>query len=128
MDFFVSLNEAYADLLKTDAKNPAEIPELVYQEAFSGTTGVSSGNFLIDSTLGRDTQFGIYVEDEEDHLIKSVRFTDSKGRNYGPFLRMSSDFDLVNFKTINFPDGQHSPPFNAILTLFTGMAFTVDIW
>jgi hypothetical protein len=36
MEFFVSLNEAYADILKTDAKNPAEIPELVYQEAFSG--------------------------------------------------------------------------------------------
>ena len=36
MEFFVSLNEAYADILKTDAKNPTEIPELVYQEAFSG--------------------------------------------------------------------------------------------
>ena len=70
----------------------------------------------MDSTLGRDTQFGIYVEDEEDHLIKSIRFTDSKGKNYGPFLRMSSDYDLVNFKTINFPDGQ-SPPFNAVSTI-----------
>jgi hypothetical protein len=36
MKFFVSLNEAYTDILKTDAKNPTEIPELVYQEAFSG--------------------------------------------------------------------------------------------
>ena len=36
MEFFVSLNEAYADILKTDPKNPTEIPELVYQEAFSG--------------------------------------------------------------------------------------------
>ena len=36
MEFFVSLNEAYTDILKTDAKNPTEIPELVYQEAFSG--------------------------------------------------------------------------------------------
>ena len=56
------------------------------------------------------------MEDEEDHLIKSIRFTDSKGKNYGPFLRMSSDYDLVNFKTINFPDGQ-SPPFNAVSTI-----------
>ena len=36
MEFFVLLNEAYSDILKTDAKNPTEIPELVYQEAFSG--------------------------------------------------------------------------------------------
>ena len=36
MEFFVSLNEAYADILKTDVKDPTEIPELVYQEAFSG--------------------------------------------------------------------------------------------
>ena len=74
-------------------KNSQKYAYVIYERPlivtflFSGTTGVSSGNFLIDSTLGRDTQFGIYVEDEEDHLIKSVRFTDSKGRNYGPFLR-----------------------------------------
>ena len=113
MDFYVNLNEAFADVLHSEALYPTEIPELVHKEAFVGETGVSSGNFLIDSTLGRDTLFGIYVEDEEDHLIKSIRFTDSKGKTYGPFHRMSSDFDLVNFKTINFPAGQ-SPPFSAV--------------
>ena len=96
---------------------PTEIPELVHKEGFLGQTGVSTGSFLIDSTLGRDTQFGIYVEDEEDHLIKSIRFTDSKGKTYGPFHRMSSDFDLINFKTINFPAGQ-SPPFSAVSFTF----------
>ena len=113
MDFYVQLNEAFANILHSDARYPTEIPELVHKETFLGQTGVSSGRFLIDSTLGRDTQFGIYVEDEEDHLIKSIRFTDSKGKNYGPFHRMSSDFDLINFKTINFPAGQ-SPPFSAV--------------
>jgi hypothetical protein len=34
------------------------------------TSATSTGNFLIDSTLGRDTEFGIYVEDAEEHLIK----------------------------------------------------------
>ena len=29
-------------------------------------SSLSSGKFLIDSTLGRDTVYGIYVEDEED--------------------------------------------------------------
>ena len=100
-------------LLKYLQKMYMIFPLLVHKEAFVGETGVSSGNFLIDSTLGRDTLFGIYVEDEEDHLIKSIRFTDSKGKSYGPFHRMSSDFDLVNFKTINFPAGQ-SPPFSAV--------------
>ena len=38
-------------------------------------SSLSSGKFLIDSTLGRDTVYGIYVEDEEDHLIKVFRFT-----------------------------------------------------
>ena len=113
MDFYVSFNGAFADVLHSDARYPTEIPEMVHQEAFLGDSGITTGNFLIDSTLGRDTQFGIYVEDEEDHLIKSIRFTDSKGKTYGPFLRMSSDFDLVNFKTINFPAGQ-SPPFSAV--------------
>lgn len=113
MDFYVDLNEAFANILTSDAKYPTEIPHLVHKEAFVGVTGVSTGNFLIDSTLGRDTQFGIYVQDEEDHLIKAIRFTDSKGKTYGPFHRMSSDFDLINFKTINFPAGQ-SPPFSSV--------------
>lgn len=113
MDFYVELNEAFAHILASDAKYPTEMSQLVHKESLSMTSQVSSGNFLIDSTLGRDTQFGIYVQDEEDHLIKSIRFTDSKGKTYGPFHRMSSDFDLINFKTINFPAGQ-SPPFSAV--------------
>ena len=64
-------------------------------------------------TLGRDTTFGIYVEDEEDHLIKSVSFTDSKGFLYGPYTSMSSLYDIINLKTINFPVGE-APPFDDV--------------
>ena len=114
IDFYVRLNEAFADILRSDARYPTEIPEFVHKQEFVGERKMSTvGNFLIDSTLGRDTQFGIYVEDEEEHLIKSITFKDSKGKRYGPFTRMSSSFDLVNFKTINFPAGQ-APPFNAV--------------
>jgi hypothetical protein len=74
----------------------------------------STGSFLIDSTLSRDTEFGIYVEDVEEHLIKSISFVDGAGKSYGPFARTSSSFDLVNFKTINFPSGQ-APPFNSVI-------------
>ena len=118
IDFYVRLNEAFADILRSDARYPTEIPELVHKQEIVGAETMATstvGNFLIDSTLGRDTQFGIYVEDEEEHLIKSITFKDSKGKRYGPFTRMSSSFDLVNFKTINFPAGQ-APPFNAVST------------
>merc|ERR1719273_1429824 len=132
MDFFVDLNAAFADVLHSDALYPTEIPELVHKEAFSlpdrsqGMQTLSStGNFLIDSALGRDTQFGIYVEDEEEHLIKSIRFTDSQGKTYGPFHRMSSDFDLINFKTINFPAGQ-SPPFSAPNQIGMTWQYTIE--
>ena len=78
-------------------------------------TGYSStsASFTIDTTLGRSTSFGIYVEDEEDHLIKSVTFTDSKGFLYGPYTSMSSLYDIINLKTINFPVGEQ-PPFDDV--------------
>ena len=73
--FFVNLNRAFADSLHSDARYPTEIPQFVHVKSLtSGSGSLSSGNFLIDSTLGRDTVFGIYVEDEEDHLIKSIQF------------------------------------------------------
>ena len=115
VDFYVRINEAFADILLSDARYPTEIPELVHRSEFimDSTSMTSNGNFLIDSTLGRDTEFGIYVEDVEEHLIKSISFVDGLGKSYGPFVRTSSSFDLVNFKTINFPSGQ-APPFNAV--------------
>ena len=114
LEFFVTLNRAFADILHAETKYPTETPEMVHKKTFfSGSGGSSSGTFLIDSTLGRDTEFGIFVQDEEDHMIKSIEFTDSQGKKYGPFLRMSSDYDLINLKTINFPTGK-APPFSAV--------------
>ena len=72
------------------------------------------GNFSIDSTLGRDTQFGILVDDAEVHYIKSVSFTDDKGFNYGPFTSFSSEFNVINLKTINFLQDASSPPFDDV--------------
>ena len=73
----------------------------------------SKGRFTIDATLGRETNFGIYVDDEEDHLIKSVRFKDAKGTKYGPYTSMSSLYDIINLKTVNFPVGK-APPFDNV--------------
>ena len=71
----------------------------------------SSGTFLIDSSLGSITQFGIIVEDEEDHLIQSVHFTDGKGVQFGPYTHLASTFDNINLKTINFGLST-DPPFS----------------
>ena len=45
--------------------------------------------------------FGVYVPDTEDHLIKSVKFEDGHGRVFGPYTKMSTSFDLINYKTPN---------------------------
>ena len=114
MDFYVDLNMALSDILSSDSLYPTEQSQLIHKQGILGVGPLNStGSFLIDSTLGRDTVFGIYVEDEEEHRIKSISFMDTNGAKYGPFLRMSSTFDLVNFKTINFPSGK-APSFNAV--------------
>ncbi len=40
----------------------------------------TSGRFTVDSSLGRDTTFGVFVDDDEEHNIKSVTFTDHRGQ------------------------------------------------
>jgi hypothetical protein len=151
MDFYTGINSAFADVLRSDARYPTEMAVEVHrqrqdvslqdvsrqdvlrhdmsrqdvsrQEVLRDSSElVTRGSFLIDSTLGRDTLFGIYVEDQEEHRIKSITFADSKGVEYGPYTRMSSTFDLVNFKTINFPREQ-APPFHAVRTYFSVMWF-----
>ena len=57
--------------------------------------------------------FGVLVRDDEEHHIKAITFTDSSGRVFGPFTKMSSMFDDINLKTINFPVGQR-PPFDEV--------------
>ena len=63
----------------------------------------------MDTMLGRDTVFGIFVEDDENHQIKSVMFTDEEGAVFGPYTKMSSTMDGINLKTINFPIGEKLP-------------------
>ncbi len=80
----------------------------------------------MDASLGRQTEFGVYVEDDEDHQIKSVEFTDADGTTYGPFTKMSSTYDVVNFKTINFNVGEE-PPFDDVSSFFPSTAGFADL-
>ena len=53
------------------------------------------------------------MKDAEDHLIKSVTFTDGRGNAYGPFTSMSSLYDIINLKVVNYPVGA-APPFDEV--------------
>ena len=84
----------------------------VHSQPIYTSSGLTEGTFVIDETLGRDTEFGILVEDEEDHLVRSVSFVDARGSAYGPYTKMSSTFDPVNLKTINYVG--RAPPFGDV--------------
>ena len=101
-----SLNSALSQVLGSEEQVE------VHSRVVYTSPGVTEGTFTIDESLGRDTVFGILVEDEEDHLVRSVSFTDGRGRAYGPYTKMSSTFDSVNLKTINYV-GQ-TPPFEDV--------------
>ena len=95
------------------------------QRVTSGAVASTFGSFTVASDLGRDTEFGIYVEDDEDHQIKSVTFSDSQSNIYGPFTSMSSLYDSVNLKTINFNVGE-TPPFDSPSKLGTAWSYSID--
>ena len=96
-----------------DTRDDHVYPVTLHQRHVTSGDGVSTfGSFTLDMDLGRDTEFGIYVEDDEDHQIKSVTFSDSQSNIYGPFTSMSSFYDSVNLKTINFNVGE-TPPFDS---------------
>lgn len=123
IEVYVGLMHAFSGLLVDEQP---KLPVVVHEELIE-MTGYSSstGRFTIDTTLGRDTKFGIYVDDEEDHLIKSVTFTDSKGFLFGPYTSMSSLYDIINLKTVNFPIGE-APPFDDPERLGTEWQYYVE--
>ena len=115
IDLLVGLNAAFSQVLRSDKTiEHGEQEEIVgMSEHYSNTDdNESNGAFIIDESLGRDTIFGIYVQDEEDHLIKSVTFEDADGNKYGPFTKMSSALDPFNIKTINYVGEE--PPFGNV--------------
>ena len=110
LDLLLQLNTALDLVLREASLVVTEEEERLHlAEYYSGQEGESRGQFTIDPTLGRHTQLLLYVEDEEDHLVEAVTFTDSTGRSYGPFTKMSSQFDPANIKTIAYLGKE--PPF-----------------
>ena len=119
-DTFFHMTEAFQNLRRLDTRFPFEIPVTVYSKTTTREESlVTRGNFTIDSTLGRDTIFGIIVDDVEDHFIKSISFKDSSGVVYGPYSTLTNDYNVINIKTINFPKNTRTktPPFDDVSIL-----------
>ena len=122
LSVYALLIENLRNIIALDNNESANYPVTLYHKYItSDNSEAINGTFLIDADLGRDTEFGIFVEDDEDHQIKSVTFQDSESNIYGPFTTMSSFYDSVNLKTINFNVGE-IPPFDEVIYYLSRMA------
>ena len=112
---FHQITESFKDLRKLDTDFPSDVAVTVYSQATTRAVSLTTkGSFSVDSTLGRETVFGILVDDVVNHYINSVTFTDSDGQKYGPYSSFTNDYNVINFKTINFPQDSTTPPFDDV--------------
>ena len=51
----------------------------------------------------------MYVEDAEDHLVRSISYRDSAGQVYGPYSRLATTYAGVNMVSVNYGLGATSP-------------------
>ena len=104
METLSGLIDSLVEIIGVDTPVPSDLPITVHhQDVAKSNSWSSEGQFIIDKTLGRNTIFGVFVEDDENHHIKSIQFTDEEGSVFGPYTKMSSMLDVINLKTINFP-------------------------
>merc|ERR1719461_590320 len=67
LSIYANLTEHLRNILAVDNSDSANYPVTLYQKYItSNNSNAVNGTFLIDADLGRDTEFGIYVEDDED--------------------------------------------------------------
>ena len=109
MDTYVNILESLLTIIQRD--NSISLPDkpfIVHKKShFTTSTNLTTeGVITLQPWLGRQTTFGVFVPDPEDHLIKSVQLEDSGGRVWGPYTKMSTSFDLINYKTPNMAGDQ----------------------
>lgn len=114
MDTYVSILDSFQTILGdgTGFSDPSVVTIHKNEHYTEGYSNITTGTFSLDSSVA-ETVLGVYVEDTEDHLIKSVTLEDEEGTVYGPYSKMSTTFDLINFKTVNVvgdsPLSKHKP-------------------
>lgn len=114
METLSGMMDSLVEIVSVDT--PSALPVTIHHQAVTRHQAhTSQGQFLLDTMVGSDTVFGIFVEDDENHQIKSVTFTAEDGSVFGPYTKMSSVLDGINLKTINFPLGEKSPLDEVIL-------------
>ena len=104
MDTYVSILESLLTIIQRDNSiSSSDKPFIVHKKSeFTSSSNLTTqGVITLQPWLGRHTSFGVFVPDPEEHLIKSVRFEDERGRVWGPYTKMSTSFDLINYKTPN---------------------------
>ena len=104
MDTYVSILESLMTIIQRDNSISSHDKAFIVHKKSHFTTSdnlTTEGVINLQPWRGRHTTFAIVVPDPEDHLIKSVRFEDENGRVFGPYTKMSTSFDLINFKTPN---------------------------
>ena len=102
MDTYVSILDSMESILKQDISLSSVRTTIHSNDHYTedGETNITTGVFTLDSSLTNPI-LGVYVEDTEEHLIKSVTLQDEEGIVYGPYSKLSTTFDIINFKTVN---------------------------
>ena len=94
--FYMDLLHAFTNILESNTQNPI----IVHSNHIGRPEGSRShGTLIIDAYMGKDTKFGIFVQDTENHFIKSVMFYNEMGTKFGPFAT-SSTWESVNMKGV----------------------------
>ena len=128
MDTFTTILESLMTILQSHEDSANNY--LVYKnEYFTNNQNLRTlGSFRLDPWLTRDTSFGIYVPNTEDHLIRSVQFLDEHGQIFGPYSKMSTSFDLINYKTPNIATGLRPSFFTNTEKLEVMAGIRTGIW
>ena len=101
MDTYVSILDSMESILKQDSSMATVRTTIHSNDHYTdGESNITTGVFNLDPSL-RNPILGVYVEDTEEHLIKSVTLQDEEGIVYGPYSKLSTTFDIINFKTVN---------------------------
>ncbi|CAB4064686.1 CLCA3_4 [Lepeophtheirus salmonis] len=111
-------------ILDSDSKS-RNVPRIIHSSVSKGLEPLES-SFYVDTFVGKETIFGILVNDAENHKVKSVTFWDESGNSYGPYQSLSSEYNVINMKTINFLQIAKKPPFDDVSYLGKPWKYKVE--
>ena len=112
--YYADLLDIFKQIQSHIAANTENLSVVIHKQMASHRNFITQGSFVVDKSLGRETTFGVLVNDADNHFVRAVHFFDSYGQVYGPFSKFSNDFNQVNLKAINFVQTESVPPFDDV--------------